>query len=517
MWKDAHFAYLRYIFERSLDGARQPDLLHARQPGHRRVPAPVPRAAPCRRTWTATRTRTTTTCNDDGTRTTGSPIREGYIRAAYHGGRRDARARPRADAAATRRHVRRAPTTASRRSGTRSTPARCSSDAGLQAREQIVATAAIARRAGGRPGEGVLGRRHRADLRQPRSAAIRPASSRRRSTRPCATQIIAAFQNLTDPANPGKQVVLKIMQEGGAAQRRRHRLAASEPSGDVVVVLRPPYQFDAATPGQTIAFSQFFGQHGYLPDLVDLDRQRQHARHVRRRRPRHPQQRPLTGRPRDRRRADARVPDGHPRAAERARQDPLQDLPGRADRLREITILNISDWHAQLTPLTEAADNVAGARRGEPDVRDRRRGVPRSRGSTCTGARRRNGSLTMAGGDSFGGATPPISNFFGDRPTIEIMNLMGFDADAVGNHSFDRGEEYFRKELIPLADFPILSANVVDGRAARRRPSGRRRTIFTTSTASSSGVDRLHDRGHAEARLPGQPRPVPGVDRSCRR
>ena len=41
-------------------------------------------------------------------------------------------------------------------------------------------------------------------------------------------------------------------------------------SGDVVVVLRPPYQFDAATPGQRIAFSQFFGQHGYLPNLVDL-------------------------------------------------------------------------------------------------------------------------------------------------------------------------------------------------------------------------------------------------------
>ena len=35
-------------------------------------------------------------------------------------------------------------------------------------------------------------------------------------------------------------------------------------------MLRPPYQFDAATPGQRIAFSQFFGQHGYLPNLVDL-------------------------------------------------------------------------------------------------------------------------------------------------------------------------------------------------------------------------------------------------------
>ena len=41
-------------------------------------------------------------------------------------------------------------------------------------------------------------------------------------------------------------------------------------SGDVVVVLRPPYQFDAATTGPAIALSQFFGQHGYLPELVDL-------------------------------------------------------------------------------------------------------------------------------------------------------------------------------------------------------------------------------------------------------
>ena len=38
----------------------------------------------------------------------------------------------------------------------------------------------------------------------------------------------------------------------------------------MVVVLRPPYQYDAATLGQRIAFSQFFGQHGYLPNLVDI-------------------------------------------------------------------------------------------------------------------------------------------------------------------------------------------------------------------------------------------------------
>src|SRR4029450_5352281 len=38
----------------------------------------------------------------------------------------------------------------------------------------------------------------------------------------------------------------------------------------VAVASRPPYQFDAATPGVAIAPSEFFGQHGYLPDSVDL-------------------------------------------------------------------------------------------------------------------------------------------------------------------------------------------------------------------------------------------------------
>jgi 2',3'-cyclic-nucleotide 2'-phosphodiesterase (5'-nucleotidase family) len=72
-----------------------------------------------------------------------------------------------------------------------------------------------------------------------------------------------------------------------------------------------------------------------------------------------------------------------------------------------------------------------------------------------------NGSLTIAAGDSVG-ATPPISTFFGDTPTIEIMNMMGFSADGLGNHNFDRGSDYLRHTLIPLANFPYVSANVVD-------------------------------------------------------
>ena len=42
-------------------------------------------------------------------------------------------------------------------------------------------------------------------------------------------------------------------------------------TGDVVAFAYPPYQFDAATPGTLVARSAFFGQHGYVPDVQDLD------------------------------------------------------------------------------------------------------------------------------------------------------------------------------------------------------------------------------------------------------
>ena len=37
----------------------------------------------------------------------------------------------------------------------------------------------------------------------------------------------------------------------------------------------------------------------------------------------------------------------------------LYDIVEHAENLTEVTILDISDWHAQLTPLAEAADNLA--------------------------------------------------------------------------------------------------------------------------------------------------------------
>jgi 5'-nucleotidase len=84
-------------------------------------------------------------------------------------------------------------------------------------------------------------------------------------------------------------------------------------------------------------------------------------------------------------------------------------------------------------------------------------------------------SIFVSAGDLIG-ASPLISALFHDEPTIEAMNLIGLDINAVGNHEFDEGpEELLRMQYggsHPVdgdldgdpffgADFEFLAANVV--------------------------------------------------------
>jgi 2',3'-cyclic-nucleotide 2'-phosphodiesterase (5'-nucleotidase family)/predicted AlkP superfamily phosphohydrolase/phosphomutase len=296
-------------------------------------------------------------------------------------------------------------------------------------------------------------------------------------------QIVTAFQNLTDPAHPGKQVVLRVMRKEELRNVDGTDALHPSRSGDVVVVTRPPYQFDAATAGQRIAFSEFFGQHGYTPDFVDLAHNvNMHATFV------------ASG-PGVRRSGtitNVRAVDLAPTLSfllgipgpQNARGRILWDIVPNRGLFRELTVLQISDYHGQLVPLSEAADNLSGGGASNPAF---------STGGAAFlkpwfdvyRAEMQRGVLTLAGGDSVG-ATPPISSFFGDRPTIELMNMMGFDADGLGNHNFDRGHEYLRNTLIPLADFDYLSANLVD--ANNRTPTQWKKSVLVNYNGFKLGL-----------------------------
>ncbi|MHB1188781.1 bifunctional metallophosphatase/5'-nucleotidase [Thiobacillus sp.] len=49
-------------------------------------------------------------------------------------------------------------------------------------------------------------------------------------------------------------------------------------------------------------------------------------------------------------------------------------------------------------------------------------------------------NVTVSAGDLIG-ATPLVSALFHDEPTIEGMNILGLDINAVGNHEFDEGRD----------------------------------------------------------------------------
>ncbi|WP_225754643.1 bifunctional UDP-sugar hydrolase/5'-nucleotidase [Actinotalea sp. Marseille-Q4924] len=112
----------------------------------------------------------------------------------------------------------------------------------------------------------------------------------------------------------------------------------------------------------------------------------------------------------------------------------------------ELQILSVSDWHAQLDPISSGGQQVGGAAVLSTYFQQERAANPRT--------------LTLTAGDAFG-ASPPLSAFFEEEPAVRAMNLMGFDADTLGNHNFDRGVDHLQR-MVDLADFQYVSANLLN-------------------------------------------------------
>lgn len=111
----------------------------------------------------------------------------------------------------------------------------------------------------------------------------------------------------------------------------------------------------------------------------------------------------------------------------------------------EIRFIAVSDWHAQLEPLSVVGEGVfGGAAQLSTYFQMERLDNPNT--------------LTLTAGDAFG-ASIPLSSFFDEAPAVMSMNLMGFDADTFGNHNFDRGIAHLQ-QMINLAEFQYVSANL---------------------------------------------------------
>lgn len=123
-----------------------------------------------------------------------------------------------------------------------------------------------------------------------------------------------------------------------------------------------------------------------------------------------------------------------------------------ADAPVTIQVLNVSDFHGQIVPL----NGVGGAAALATYFARHRAENPNT--------------LTLTAGDAVG-ATPPISSFFADEPTIRAMRLLRFDADTLGNHNFDAGLGRLQTQVdlartdaptVPGQRFRYLSANLAN-------------------------------------------------------
>ncbi|MDQ3541607.1 MAG: alkaline phosphatase family protein, partial [Chloroflexota bacterium] len=275
-------------------------------------------------------------------------------------------------------------------------------------------------------------------------------------------QIVDAFTNLTDPDSPDATVVDEVFLKEDINDTLGVNSVHPSRTGDVVVILAPPYQFDAAEPGVVISPSTFFGQHGYMPDLVDLDANvNMHGTFI------------ASGPDflEDETLSDVRAIDVAPTAAflmgipgpANASGSILYDALADGEALSELTIISISDYHAQFAPLSGSPDSFED---------ENALGVSAQLGGAAyllpwfdhLRAEAQGPSLFLSANDVIG-ATPPLSAFFDDMPAIEIMNAFGTDVAAIGNHHFDVNYEWFI-DLMPQADFPWLAANIVLGEGA---------------------------------------------------
>ncbi|MPY91050.1 MAG: hypothetical protein GEU99_24445 [Luteitalea sp.] len=113
--------------------------------------------------------------------------------------------------------------------------------------------------------------------------------------------------------------------------------------------------------------------------------------------------------------------------------------------------------------------------------------------------------LLLDGGDIIHGTA--AEKLFEGQPVIAAMNAAGYDAAAAGNHEFDWGQRIARN-AIAAADFPVLSANVVDA------PSGEPWGGLQRFIVREAGGVRIAIFGLTTQRTPEiqWPRTIEGVD-----
>lgn len=154
----------------------------------------------------------------------------------------------------------------------------------------------------------------------------------------------------------------------------------------------------------------------------------------------------------------------------------LAGLPAHAAKSSEVKlqILAINDFHGNLAPPGGSSGRVGTVDAGGAEYL--------STHIAALKATNPHNTFVVSAGDLIG-ASPLLSGLFHDEPTIEAMNAIGLDYNAVGNHEFDEGTKELKRmqnggchpvdgcldgDGFDGAEFQFLAANVARDGADRR-------------------------------------------------
>ena len=123
------------------------------------------------------------------------------------------------------------------------------------------------------------------------------------------------------------------------------------------------------------------------------------------------------------------------------------------DKVYEITILHTNDFHARFRPISKYDNNCSA----ESNAKGKCFGGTARLITAIEDARtRHSNTILLDGGDQFQGTL--FYNLYKGKVAAEMMNKLGYDGMAVGNHEFDDGPETLRA-FMDAVNFPVLMAN----------------------------------------------------------
>jgi 5'-nucleotidase / UDP-sugar diphosphatase len=118
---------------------------------------------------------------------------------------------------------------------------------------------------------------------------------------------------------------------------------------------------------------------------------------------------------------------------------------GKGKRVQEVVILHVNDMHSKIDNMGKLAWLADSLKTTHPHV------------------------FIVSAGDNFTGN--PIVDMYPDTgfPMIDLMNRVGFNLSAIGNHEFDMGQELQNKRRAE-ANFPFICANMDVGKSILHKP-----------------------------------------------